>query len=177
MYFQKGVKMKIYEFSSEFQTLKNMVENELEFNEETGEIIDNSEEIAQLFKELEMKFGDKLDSVMRFVSMLDGQADTLDKEIKRLQAKKKSLNNKVDNLKLLVKNSLIDAGIDKFSTDLHSFSFRKSESVEVDNIELLDSCYVRIKKEADKNEIKKAIKSGIEVNGASIASNTSLIVK
>lgn len=166
----------LYEFGKEFEVLKNLVDNDLEFNDETGEIVDNSVAIAELYSELNMSFSDKLDNTMRYVGMLDGESDTLDKEIKRLQNKKKRLDNKVDKLRGLVKDTLITADINKFKSNLFEFRIGKSESVEVEDIELLDSKYIRVKHEAEKNKIRADIKKGIAVAGATIVVNKNLVV-
>lgn len=168
--------MRLFEFAREFQEFQDLVENHLDFNDVTGEVIDNSEVIGELFKELNIGFSDKLDNTMLYVSLLNGQSETLDKEIKRLQGKKKVIDNKVERLRDIVKSSFIEAGIDKFESSMYKFRIGKSESVEIENIELLGSDYIRVKKEADKVAIKKAIKSGVEVDGACIVVNNSLVV-
>jgi len=167
----------LYEFGIEFNVLKDLVENDLEFNDETGEIIDNSVAISELYKELNMSFSDKLDNTMRYAGVLDGESNTLDKEIKRLQGKKKALDNKVDRLRNLVKDTMLYADISEFKSNLYSFKISKSESVEVEDVEFLASKYVRTKIEADKKTIKEDIKKGISVNGASIVVNKNLVVK
>lgn len=167
----------LYEFGKEFQVLKDLVDNDLEFNDSTGEVIDNSVAISELYNELNMSFSDKLDNTMRYVSMIDGESDTLEKEIKRLQAKKKTLDNKSDRLRCLVKDTLIAADIDNFKSSIYSFRIGHSEAVDVEDVEMLPTKYVRTKYEADKKAIKEDIKKGFSVIGAKIVINKNLVVK
>ena len=67
----------------------------------------------------------------------------------------------------------------KFKTARVQLGFRKSNTVEVPDIDKLDKNYLKIKTEvtADKTAIKDAIKSGKEVQGAFIQTNLNLSVK
>ena len=67
----------------------------------------------------------------------------------------------------------------KFETPKVKLSYRKSDSVEVSDINLLPKEYVKEKVElsADKTALKKDIKSGKEINGAKIVTNLNMQVK
>ena len=56
-------------------------------------------------------------------------------------------------------------------------SFRKSESVEIDDIDALDDRFKRIKIEPDKTAIKTALKIGEKVEGARLVENQNLQIK
>lgn len=148
----------LFDLSLEFYALKDIIDNDLEVNEETGEIIDNTDLINQLFSDLKMTFEDKLDNSQRYVLTLNGEADILAKEIKRLQAKKQALENKADRLTEMMKNAILSSGDTKFKTSLYSFNIKKTESVEVRDLDSIPRAYLRLKKEADKVAIKKALK-------------------
>lgn len=127
--------LSLFDLSNEFFALKDLLDNDLEVNEETGEITDNSELLKELFENLKLSFEDKLDNAQRYCLTLDGEADILDKEIKRLQAKKQALNNKKDRLKKLMLSSIECAGFSKIKTPLYSFNIKNSESLEVESID------------------------------------------
>lgn len=150
--------LSLFDISNEFFALKDLIDNDLEVNEETGEITDNSELLKELFDNLKMTLEDKLDNAQRYCLTLDGEADILDKEIKRLQAKKQALNNKKDRLKKIMLSTIENTGQSKFKTSLYSFNIKNSESLEVESIDNIPREFLRIKKEADKTAIKKAIK-------------------
>lgn len=169
--------MTLFDISSEFYVLKDLLDNDLEYDPETGEVYDNSEVLQKLFEEVSLKLGDKLDNSQRVVLELNGKADTLDKEIKRLQDKKRAFLNSADRLKSLMQNAIISSGKTKIKTDLFSFFIRESEALSIADEDNIPRQFLRIKKEVDKVAIKKAIKDGEEIDGCYIVKNRSLGVK
>lgn len=167
----------LFDLSLEFYALKDLMENDFEVDEETGEFIDNTETINNLFNGLKMTFEDKLDNSQRYVLTLNGEADILAKEIKRLQAKKTALENKADRLSEMMKNAILSSGENKFKTSLYSFNIKKTESVEVKDLDVVPRSYLRLKKEADKVAIKKALKNGDVIEGVYLSEKLSLGVK
>jgi hypothetical protein len=69
--------------------------------------------------------------------------------------------------------------VTELKTPLLKINFRKSESIEVTDIDLLDADFVKttITKAADKIAIKEAIKSGENVQGAILQTNLNLQIK
>jgi hypothetical protein len=67
----------------------------------------------------------------------------------------------------------------EIKTPTLKINFRKSESVEVENVNLLDPVYVTFKevRTPDKESIKIAIKNGLEVTGATLKQNLNLQIK
>jgi seryl-tRNA synthetase len=167
----------LFDLSLEFYALKDLIDNDFEVDEETGEFIDNSETINNLFNDLKMTFEDKLDNSQRYILTLDGEAEILAKEIKRLQARKTALNNKADRLLETIKNAILSTGENKFKTSLYNFNIKRTESVEVRDLDVIPRAYLRLKKEADKVAIKKALKDGLEIDGVYLSEKLSLGVK
>ncbi len=99
----------LYGLSQEFRAFEE-VSNEIDFDDETGEIIDNTDTLKQLFEELECNYIDKLDSCQYIRKELEGKADLLAAEIKRLQARKKALENRAERLKTLMCDSMLVSG-------------------------------------------------------------------
>ena len=110
---------------------------------------------------------------------LESEIDLIDIEIKSLQAIKKSRSNSIDRLKNSLTQALNMFEIEELKTPLLKINFRKSESVEVTDIDLLDADFVKttITKAADKVAIKEAIKSGENVQGAVLVTNQNLQIK
>ena len=100
-------------------------------------------------------------------------------EIKRLNALKKPLVNSIDRLKNNLSQAMQMFEVTELKTPLLKINFRKSESVEVTDIDLLDADFVKttITKAADKVAIKEAIKSGENVQGAVLVTNQNLQIK
>ena len=169
--------LSLFGISSEFYALKDLIDNDLEVNEETGEITDNSELLQKLFNELSLNFEDKLDNCQRYCLTLDGEADILSKEIKRLQDKKKAIDNKQDRLRKMLLNAILVSGVEKIKTSLYSFSIRNSKALEVDSIDDIPRSFLRVKYEADKKAIKEAIEGGSVIDGCRIVENKSLGVR
>lgn len=166
----------LFELNQQFYTLKDILDNDVEFNEETGEIIDNTEIINQLFQELDLSLSDKLDNCQKWILENEAKVEALKKESKRLSDKAKAISNKVERLEELMKLSLVASG-KNIETDTFKFSLRKSKSVQILDEDNLPRQFLRIKKEADKKAIKKALEDGLEVVGCSFVENTSLVVK
>jgi hypothetical protein len=103
----------------------------------------------------------------------------IDAEMERLKILKARNARNVDSLKQRLKGAMEDMGVQKITTPLISVSFKKSESVEVEDENLVPIEY-KVKKEewrVDKAKIKDAIKSGAVVLGASISVNNNLQIK
>ena len=113
------------------------------------------------------------------VKELEGNIDLIDLEIKRLQALKKPLVNSIDRLKNNLSQAMQMFDVTELKTPLLKINFRKSESIEVTDIDLLDTDFVKttIIKAADKIAIKDAIKAEIPVRGAVLITNYNLQIK
>ena len=160
--------------------------------DEDGVIIETEEEFDALYDSIQLDLHTKLDNTNCLQKMIDGEISVIDKEIKRLQAEKKAreakrewLKNRVDYFfvrQFIDENGNIDfEGIHKYKLVLpHSkISYRKSDSVEVTDIDKLPEEYIKtkIEKNPDKVAIKNAIKSGEEINGAKIVTNYNIQIK
>jgi hypothetical protein len=113
------------------------------------------------------------------VKELEGNIDLIDLEIKRLNALKKPLVNSIDRLKNNLSQAMQMFDVTELKTPLLKINFRKSESIEVTDIDLLDADFVKttITKAADKIAIKEAIKQGENVQGAVLVTNQNLQIK
>ena len=144
---------------------------EYEFDEETGEWL-NEEELNQL----EMERDDKIEGIALWIKNLEAEANGISEEMKSLKARKEAKERKAKNLRDYIQHSL--AG-EKFETSRVSISYRKSSSVDITDISLIDPDYLRTKTtvEPDKNAIKAALKDGEEVEGARLVENVSMQLK
>mgnify|MGYP000249256062 CR=1 FL=1 len=150
------------------------------YNQATEE--NNQEQIDLIEQALAINnenFKEKANNYVRFIRSQELESKMIDEEIKRLTELKKSKESKALNLKERLSNSMQSIGFDKYDLDLFKLSFRKSESVDIQDIEILSDDFKRVKTviEADKLAIKTAIKSGQEVLGAIIKESRSLQIK
>ena len=113
------------------------------------------------------------------IKSLESDVDIIDTEIKRLSALKASRNKIIERMKETVSTAMQMFEIDKLETPTLKISFRKSESIEVPNIDLLDKQYVTEKTTytANKTAIKEAIKRGENVLGAVLNVNQNIQIK
>ena len=170
--------MRLFDFASQFKGLYELCED-IEVNQETGEIIDNSELLSQLFSELEMDLSDKLENTAYLIKELETSEKALKDEAKRLTEKAKVLENRQTRIKELIKTTLESSGQTKIKTDKFSFSISNRKSFNYDGVNMfaLDSQFVRVKEELDKNKMKEFIKAGGTIDGVFEVETSSLSIR
>ena len=172
------------------QSMMNLLEYGVD--DETGEVVEDEEEFNRLYESIQLDLQTKLDNTNCLQKVIDGEIEVIDKEIKRLTAEKKArerkkewLKNRVDTFvirQFTDENGNVDVdGLHKYKLELpHSkISYRKSDSVEVTDIDKLPEEYIKtkIEKNPDKVAIKNAIKGGKEIKGATIVTNYNIQIK
>lgn len=171
-------KISLFEIGKEFQRLYDMA-NDMEVNEETGKIVDNSDTLKELFDEIEGTLTDKMDSVNYIRKEIDSSVSMLADEIKRLQAKKQALENRSKRLKELMQETMIVTGETKLQGKF-TFSIGTRKALQLDeNLtpEFFDQNYVRTKKEFDKKKITDDLKNGVEIKGAKMTEKVNFSIR
>jgi len=147
------------------------------------EIIANEGELSPELENRLMINQDQLEAKGKgygyIIKDIEAEIDAIDMEIKRLSAMKKSRSNAVDKLKTSLSDAMQLFDITELKTPTLKINFRKSESVEIENIALLDRDFIKVvtTETADKIAIKEAIKNGVEVTGAVLKQNLNLQIK
>ena len=162
--------MNIFNIQSEYQQLVNqLIENQ-------GEITPELELALQINKD---NFHSKSENYGYITKQFDGEMDIIDNEIKRLQQAKKSREKTIERLKATIELAMNTFDIDKIETPLIKISFRKSESIEVSDVNELPNEFkvIKLTESADKLKIKDALKSGMLIEGCSIKTNRNLQIK
>lgn len=138
---------------------------------ETGELID-----PERLEQLTMEKDQKIENVACWIKNLTAEAAAYKAEKAAFAEREVQALKKADTLKKWLSDAL--AG-QKFSTAKCAVSFRKSEAVIVDDVNLIPAEMLRIKTtyEPDKTAIKNAIKSGREINGCMLVENTNIQIK
>lgn len=137
---------------------------------ETGEIID-----AEKLNALQMERDEKIENVALWIKDLKAEIDALKAEKQAFADRQKSAERTLESLNRWLTSAL--AG-EKFKTTKVAVSFRKTKSVQIDNVLDLDENFLRYKDpEPDKKAIKDAIEAGQTVKGAQLVENTSISVK
>lgn len=149
---------------------------------EITELIKKSEELELTQDDLELleiELKEKSDNIIKYVQNLEGNINIIDTEIKRLQELKKTEKNKIERMKEYIKYSMDKMGLKKIESPIGKISLRKSESVEIEDIEKIPGEFVTIKQtfNPDKTAIKKAIKEGREIEGAKVVIKENITIK
>ena len=176
----------LYEIDEQLKILEEYM-----VDPETGELLDE-ESFNAKFDEIQMALSDKIENSMCFYKNLQSDIDAFKAEEKNLAQRRKvkeNLANRVKNrIDKYVTMQFTDeqGNVDKDSLNKWKFesprvklSYRKSDSVEVYDINSLPKEYVKenIELSADKASLKKAIKNGEKINGATLVTNLNMQVK
>lgn len=156
--------MNLYEINNEIMKCME------EVDEETGELL-NAEMLDSLVMEREVK----IENIACWIKNLAAEAAALKAEKDSFAKRQKVAENRVEQLKRYLGNVLNG---EKFSSDKASISFRKSESVEVDDWTKLEKEYLKYKDpEVDKTAVKKALKNGSELQGVHLVEKQNIQIK
>ena len=155
----------------------------------------NLYEITELQKELEreedaevkqdlqeliaVELKNKSNNIVYVIKNLEGNNAAIDAEIERLQQLKKRNSSNIEKIKSNILWFMQQNNVDTIKSDLATFSLRKSESTDIENIEQIPQEFITVKQTfvPDKTAIKKAIKEGREVAGAKVITNYNLQIK
>lgn len=162
--------MNIFELTAEYKEIINS------YDPETGEI---TEEAIQKLNDSGLAIEEKSVNTAKVIQMYTDNEESVDKEIERLKNIKKSIGRNKQRLKDNIKYCMDETGIQKIETDLYKISFRKSESVEVYDEALIAPEYIKetTKTAPDKTAIKKALKEGLDIQGAKLIQSNNLQIK
>lgn len=140
------------------------------------------EVIKDTAEALKGEIGIKADSYSVILTELQAKYDTIDSEVKRLNAWKSSIKNNMDRLKKNLEDAMRQTGMTKFKTDLHSFSIQKNPASLVINADVdMDTVpaefIVFADPTIDKKAVKEAIKAGAEFEWAHMEQTESLRIR
>ena len=145
---------------------------------ETGEVIDPA-----MLDALQMERTAKLESVALWVKNLESDVEAYKAEMEAFAARRKAAERKIESLKSYLANAL---GGEKFSTTRCAVSFRKSQTVQVDNDFLFvvwalkndrTDLYTQPSPVLNKTAIKKALKEGIEIPEVTLVERLNISIK
>ena len=157
--------------STLFELNKAIEDFDLIVDEETGEVLNIDELDA-----LNLAKDEKIENVCLWIKSLEAEADAIKTEEKNLEARRKSKENKVKSLKGYVAYAL---GGKKFETPKVAVSYRKSESVKIDDDYAIPDkwCELSVLKKPNKKLIKEALKKGEHIAGAELVEKQNINIK
>jgi hypothetical protein len=137
--------------------------------DENGELLD-----YDALAEFVDKKNEKVEGLALYYKNLVADASTIREEEKALATRRRAKESKAENIKMFLERYL---GV-KFETARVQISYRKSEMVEILNERDISKDYlVYSEPRIDKDEIKRAIKRGEEVNGAMLVEHNNIQIK
>jgi len=155
------------------QTLREMSQSMKELEDMLIEGTLPEEAYADTKEMILLDMQDKAVGYMKVDLNLDDYIEAANREIARVTAIKKKLQNAKQNLRNRIKEAMIHAGVDKIAKDDKSVTITLGKAPEtckiIDVEDLAPEWYdVEVKKKPRTAEIKKALKEGIDVFGAEL---------
>ncbi|MFV3012949.1 siphovirus Gp157 family protein [Clostridium botulinum] len=146
------------------------------------ELVDNPEVPVEMLKESLDNIGEeintKLENVAKVIKSIEIDAKGLKEEEKRLADRRKSLENRIVNLKEYAENSMRATGITKIKGKVFTLGIQKNTPrVEITEEESIPEEYFEIEKKLVKKDILAALKEGKEVPGVAIKRTESLRIR
>jgi len=155
------VSKKLYELADDFNDLNALVEQ--------GEL--TIDDIEDTLEAINASIEDKFDATCMAIKNISEPVSAIDDEIKRLQARKKSLKTQEENMKQYMLTQLDKMGKKSVKTALFTVSSRKpTEKIVVDDeAKLPDDCVeVVMETKPLKSKILDLLNSGEEVEGVRV---------
>lgn len=153
--------MNLYEYDAALEQL---------FDEETGEILD-----YEAYVKLDLERSKKISNTALLIKNLSLTAKNVKQIADDYKEKAEALEKRAARVKEYLTTYLSG---EKFKDEKITVYYTKSVSTEVDENTLLPDEYMTIPKpEFNKAAIKKALQSGIELDGCKLVEKTSLVVR
>ena len=136
----------------------------------TGEIFDEDK-----FESLVMEREKKVENICLWIKNLKAEIEALKAEKDAFAKRQKSAENKMESLKRYITGYLDGASFESAKVKV---SFRKSESIEIEEGTIIPDEYLRFKEpEVNKTDLKNALKSGIHIQGVQLVENQNIQIK
>lgn len=164
--------MNLYQLSQELQDKMTQL-GELLLNDETP----TDEQIDELI-DLQGDLSQKLVNYGFVIKNINSDINALDDEIARLNKLKKAKKNHVEILKNRMMMAMIDNDIKKVDDAIMPISIRNnapSVRLDIDPVHL-PAKFVKIKYEADKTALSKALKIGDVIDGVSLEVKQRIVI-
>jgi len=159
-------------------TLYQIKDKRLELLSLAEESEDMAQAVADTMESIDGEFEDKAISLISVVSNMSGDVLAINSEIKRLEARKKSIENRQDSMTDYLKTNMEASGINKIACPLFTITLAKGRDVvQVDDLDSIPADYLNIKTSMTpmKKEILAKLKEGRKVPGASMVKSPNSI--
>lgn len=143
--------MNLYDITGQFKLLMDMAEDETL----------DQQMIADTLEGVEFEFEEKAEAYAKVMKALEGNIEILDKEIDRLEHKKKTIKNNISSMKYSLENAMQATGKTKFKTTLFSFGIQKNPASVVidDESKIPEDFLIMQEPKIDRTSIKNFLKA------------------
>ena len=162
--------MKLYEIDAEIEALSEKINQYAEDHD--GEIPKNLDAELEVMK---ISREEKIGNIARLLKNYNADVGAIKCEIDRLKVKLQFATHKSESLKNFLAFAIGEGN--KFKDAVTSIYWKESESVVCEHPESLPEQYRKVEYTADKKALKEAVKSGVEIDGVSIVTNNSMVVR
>lgn len=164
--------MTLYEIND---TIRQVLENGISYDLETGEILFDDTDLDQLRLDLEQK----IENIGIFVKNLRAEAEAMKAEEAALKKRREHKERVADHYADYVKDYLTSQERPRFETTRVLIQIRRSEAVEIDSLAKIPMDYIVEKYDVkpDKMALKKALKRGETIEGVHLVENKNITIK
>ena len=158
----------LFNLNQDYQHVLSMIDEGVEI-----------EVIQDTLESIETDINTKVDNTVGLIKTIDGDVETIDKEVKRLQGIKKQKANLKDKLKENLQLMLEDRDLKNYRTSTN-YIYRKSNAPSVhvtDESKVDKSYYVSLAPKLNKKQLSDDLKAGVEIPGVELRHTESLVVK
>lgn len=134
-------------------------------------------EIEKQLEITESELQTKAKAYVNIIKSFEADINTIDSEIKRLQALKKMRNNVIERLKHNIKYVMLSNGIESIEFETSKIVLRKTKSINIIDVNLIPDVAKKIKIEADKIKLKELFKEKQELPGCENVINYNVNIK
>lgn len=136
------------------------------------------EDVQQALGDIDEKIEIKADNIAKLIRGLEGQKDVCKAEEERIYKRRKSIENRISNLKAYLQETMIATDKRKFKTNLFSFNIQKNKaSLKILDEKKVPEEYVEYDRKVLKDKLKKAITEGLEVDYAEMKQSESIRIR
>ena len=157
--------------------IKAIIDSIFDAVDENGEVTGDVD--FEALEQLQAERQQKLENIALYIKNLDSDAAAIKAEEEALASRRKRTEKKAERLRNLLIHSMAENGDTDFTTARCACKIKNSERTEILDVNLIPDEFINVKveKSPDKTAIKKAIKAGAEVAGATIVVNTTINIK
>ena len=136
------------------------------------------EELGKTLENIDDEIEVKAENYAGVIKNLEAEIDAYKKEIERMSKIKKSLESRASLLKSNLEQAMIELDKKKFKTNLFSFNIqRNAPGIKILDEDKIPKEFIEYEKRIKKNDLKKAIKGGLETEAAVLVESESLRIR